>query len=81
MGIGQDGDHATWKLRGDPLLNATESFDPATGLVHMTGSFAMTDSYQIPFWGIHESDYPSGNYDAILSLDGAKLTLLQIAKD
>lgn len=80
MGVGEDGDHASWTLTGDPVLNATESFDPSTGLVHVTGSFAMTDSYQIPFLGIHETDYPSGTYDAVLSMDGAHATLLEITQ-
>jgi hypothetical protein len=81
MGLGSDGDHARWTLTGNPVLNAAESFDPATGLVHVTGSYAMTDSYQIPFFGTHETDYPSGSYNAVLSVDGTHATLLQIALD
>jgi hypothetical protein len=63
----------------NPLLNARQFFDPATGLVHVTGSYAMTDSYQWPLFGKHETDALNGNYDAILSLDGTKMSLLQIA--
>jgi len=80
MGIGSYGDHAAWRLIGNPLLNARQSFDPATGLVHVTGSYAMTDAYQLPFFGNRENDSLSGNYDAILSLDGTRISLLQIAK-
>lgn len=80
MGIRSYGDHAAWRLIGNPLLNARQSFDPATGLVHVTGSYAMTDSYKLPFFGNPENESLSGNYDAVLSLDGTKTSLLQIAK-
>lgn len=79
MGTGPDGSHAAWKLAGNPLLDVAESFDPATGLVHVTGSYAMSVSYQEYFWGTPATSHPSGNYDAILSLDGKKITLLEIA--
>jgi hypothetical protein len=45
-------------------------FSYSTGLVHVTGSFAMTDSYQLSILGTHETDYLSGTYDAVLSMDG-----------
>lgn len=80
MSIGPEGRHAAWKLTGDPLLDATGSFDPATGLIHMTGSYAMTVTYRESFWDTPSTAYPSGHYDAILSLDGTKITLLQIAE-
>jgi hypothetical protein len=39
----------------------------------------MTVTYRESFWDIHTTAYPSGHYDAMLSLDGTKITLLQIA--
>jgi hypothetical protein len=80
MSIGDYGDHATWRLIDNPLLNARQHFDPATGLIHVTGSYVMTDSYLLQFIGSRENDYLSGNYDAVLSLDGGRISLLQIAK-
>ena len=80
MNIGPEGSHAAWKLIGNPLLDAAESFDPATGLIHVTGSYAMTVAYRESFWDTPATAYPSGHYDAMLSLDGTKITLLQIAE-
>jgi hypothetical protein len=80
MSIGPGGSHAAWKLAGNPLLDVTASFDLATGLVHVTGSYAMSVSYQKSFWGTPSTAHPSGHYDAILSLDGTKITLLQITE-
>jgi hypothetical protein len=78
MQIGEGGDQARWTLTGDPLLNATETFDPSTGLVHVTGNYAMTDSYHYLFG--HQTGYLSGTYDAALSVDGAHATLLDISQ-
>lgn len=80
MGIGAYGNRPVWKLEVNPILNAAETFDPATGLVHVDGSYAMTESYRLPFWNSHETTSLSGNYDAVLSLDGTKVTLLQIVQ-
>lgn len=78
MGIGDQGDHARWTLNGDPTLNATESFDPSTGLIHVKGSYSMTDTYQTSILGRHKSVPEAHNYDAIMSVDHGHLTPLGI---
>jgi len=80
MGLGQSGDNATWTLVGNPVLNATESFDPSTGLVHVKGNFVLTDSYHVFLLG-HQTDNLPGTYDAALSMDGTRATLVGITQD
>jgi hypothetical protein len=80
MSLGQSGDNATWTLVGNPVLNATESFDPSTGLVHVKGNFVLTDSYHVFLLG-HQTDNLSGTYDAALSMDGTRATLVGITQN
>jgi hypothetical protein len=68
---------ARWRLTADPLLNAQQSFDPASGLIHVIGSYAMSVSYSLPLIGI-QRDFQSGNYNATISLDQGRLNVLQI---
>lgn len=72
------GSNARWRLTADPLLNTQETFDPASGLIHVIGSFAMSVTYPVFLFGKqHNSE--AGNYDATVSVDGAKIDVLQIA--
>lgn len=78
MGIGDEGDHARWALNSDPTLNATEFFDRSTGLIHVKGSYSMTNIYQTAILGSHHSIPKPGKYDAIMSVDHGHLTPLGI---
>ena len=71
------GNNARWRLTADPLLNAQESFDSASGLIHVTGSYAMSVAYSETLLG-QQHDSSSGNYDAAICLDGTKVDVLQI---
>lgn len=76
--IGIDGSSVRWQLMNDPLLVARESFDASTGLVHVTGSFVLSESYS---WLFFQRTYTwSGYYDASISVDGTSIRLLQIEK-
>jgi hypothetical protein len=68
---------ARWHLTSNPLLNAQQSFDPASGLIHVIGSYAMDVSYSLPLIGIQRGSQ-SGNYNAMISLDQGRLNVLQI---
>lgn len=67
----------SWKLNGDPSLNAKPYFEPSTGLVHVGGDYSMTASYSQLFLGA-TSEPATGKYDAILSVDGGKPKVLLI---
>ena len=71
------GSDPRWRLVSDPLLNASESFDPATGLIHVTGSYAMKVTYDVVLFG-RQSASQAGNYDAMISIDGSRIDVLQI---
>lgn len=75
--IGNGGSSVRWRLLNDPLVVARESFDTSTGLVHVTGSFVLQESYSELFFG-HQTYTWSGDYNASISLDGTTVTLLQI---
>lgn len=79
-GIGDQGYDAKWTLDSNPLANALENFDPSTGIVHVTGSYAMSESYKLDIWNTRETDSFPGNYNAFLILDGTRVTLLQITE-
>lgn len=64
------GSKARWRLTADPLLNAQETFDPASGLIHIIGSFAMSVTYSVFLFG-EQHNSEAGNYDATVSVDGA----------
>lgn len=72
------GSKPRWRLTSNPVLNAQESFDRASGLIHVTGSFAMSATYNVMLLG-KQHDSEAGNYDAALSVDGAKIDVLQIS--
>ena len=74
---GVSGGQVRWHLTSSPLLNAQQSFDPATGLIHVTGSYAMQASYTLPLIGV-QRDSQSGNYNAAISVDQGRLNVLQI---
>ncbi len=69
-----------WRLTVNPLLNARESFSRVSGLIHVTGSYAMSVTYSELLLGKqHYSE--AGNYDAIVSDDQGRLDVLQIVAD
>jgi hypothetical protein len=74
---GATGNNAQWRLMVDPLLDAQESFDSASGLIHVTGSYAMDVTYSGSLLG-QQHDSPSGNYDATIWVDGTSVDVLQI---
>jgi hypothetical protein len=77
--IGNGGSGVRWQLMNNPLLNARESFDVSTGLVHVTGSFVLSESYSELLFG-HQTYTWSGYYNASISLDGTSITLLELEK-
>jgi hypothetical protein len=68
---------AHWRLTADPLLNIHESFDTSSGLIHVTGSFAMEATYSDTLMGSAQNSN-AGNYDAIVSIDGTQPEVLEI---
>jgi hypothetical protein len=81
IGVGpESAKKATWELDGSPVVNAREFFDPVTGLLHVTGSYAMRESYVDSYWHTPGSLPFTDNYNATLSFDGARLTVLQISQ-
>ncbi|SCL36077.1 hypothetical protein [Micromonospora aurantiaca (nom. illeg.)] len=69
----------SWKLNGDPSINAKPRFEPSTGLIHVDGNYSVTASYSQLFLGA-TSQPASGRYDAILSVDDGKPQVLRINK-
>ncbi|TCB94434.1 hypothetical protein E0H26_21145 [Micromonospora zingiberis] len=67
----------SWKLNGDPSINAKPRFEPSTGLIRVDGNYSMTASYSRLFFGA-TSEPASGRYDAILSVDDGKARVLRI---
>ncbi|MEU9828564.1 hypothetical protein [Micromonospora chersina] len=67
----------SWKLNGDPSINAKPRFEPSTGLIHVDGNYSVTASYSQLFLGA-TSKPASGRYDAILSVDDGKPQVLRI---
>ncbi|MBE1498383.1 hypothetical protein H4696_005483 [Amycolatopsis lexingtonensis] len=76
----QPSDHATWTLNGNPVTNTKQTFDPTTGLTHITGSYSATATTHNDFLGMtyDSTDNQSGNYDASLIATGPTLQVLQI---
>ncbi|MFG2058972.1 hypothetical protein ACGFI9_33615 [Micromonospora sp. NPDC048930] len=74
---GAGSSRVSWKLNGDPSINAKPRFEPSTGLIHVAGDFSMTASYRQMFFGA-TSQPISGKYDAILSVDDGKPQVLRI---
>jgi len=72
------GSNARWHLTANPVLNAAESFDRSSGLIHVIGSYAMSASYHLFLFGV-QHDPEAGNYDATIAIDGSKVVVLQIA--
>lgn len=67
-----------WSLNGNPLAGAGVSFDPATGIFTITGTFQMTAHYDISGYARSDaSDYD--HYSAYLLWDGQALQLVTIA--
>lgn len=71
------GNAARWHLTADPLSNIQENFDSASGLIYVTGSYAMSVSYSTYFGSQQASE--SGNYNAAVAVDGTRMDVLQIA--
>jgi|SRR5215467_7351575 len=66
-----------WHLKDDPLLNARETFNRNSGLIHVTGSYAMSVTYsELPVGKEHYTE--AGNYNATVSDDQGKLDVLQL---
>jgi hypothetical protein len=68
---------ARWDLTANPLPNSQESFDSSSGLIHVTGSFALSVTYHEFLIG-EQHDLDAGNYNAVVSIDGTKIVVLQI---
>ena len=69
-----------WQLSGDPLANAQVSFDGATSVISVSGSFSMRVDYDFVDIGrIHHSERStSSHYIAELFWDGSALQLITI---
>ncbi|MDZ5447546.1 hypothetical protein U2F26_33390 [Micromonospora sp. 4G57] len=74
---GAGSSRVSWKLNGDPSINAKPRFEPSTGLIHVGGDYSVTASYSQLFFG-PTSEPASGRYDAILSVDDGKPQVLRI---
>lgn len=77
QGDGSPIGRVTWVLNGDPIINTRQSFDAATGLIHVNGSYSATA--EASYFGIRSTQTQSGNYDAILVMDGGKPVVLRIS--
>jgi hypothetical protein len=77
QGTGSSGDKATWTLNGDPSVNTHQTFDPATGLTHVKGSYSANARYSLPLLG-NQTQTQSGDYDAVFVMGDGKPVLLQI---
>ncbi|MEU8180276.1 hypothetical protein AB0B86_05795 [Micromonospora sp. NPDC049047] len=67
----------SWRLNGDPTINAKPRFEPSTGLIHVDGDYSITASYSRLLLG-PTSEPASGKYDAVLSVDEGKPQVLRI---
>ncbi len=75
--VAADVSNVRWTLSGDPLANATVTFDQQSGVFTVHGTFAMAASYD--WLGIAEtgsSFYPA--YNALLFWDGQGFLLVTI---
>lgn len=70
-------DKAKWNLNGSPLVNARVTFDSSSGLIHVVGNYSVTAAYSVPLVG-PTSQTDSGEYDAVISIDGGKPHVLAI---
>jgi hypothetical protein len=70
-------DKAEWKLNGNPLVNARATFDVQSGLIHVKGNYSATVAYKVWLSGA-TSRTDSGTYDAVISIDNGKPTVLRI---
>ncbi|MCZ7424160.1 hypothetical protein O7607_00305 [Micromonospora sp. WMMA1949] len=75
---GAGSSRVSWKLNGDPSINAKPRFEPSTGLIHVEGDYSVTASYSQLFFGA-TSEPASGRYDAVLSVDDGKPQVLRIS--
>ena len=66
-----------WSFEGDPLLNAKASFDPSFGVIHVVGSYAANARYRQ--YGNITTTTQSGTYEATITINAGKPTVLQIA--
>ena len=73
-------DHVSWKLHGDPTLNASMGFDRETGLVKVTGDYSATASYNVFLLGPTTTPL-GGRYSASIAIDGSKPNVLTIENE
>jgi DnaJ domain len=66
-----------WRSDADPLLNSTVTYDSASGIFHLIGSFALTVTYEDDA-GNPQEQHVSGNYDAVLAVNGKTPVVLVI---
>ncbi|MGC4796921.1 hypothetical protein ACLQ3H_22780 [Micromonospora saelicesensis] len=71
---------AQWKLNGNPLLNARANFDASSGLIHVKGNYSASVSHEVWLSGM-TSQTESGAYDATVSIDNGKATVIRIQRD
>jgi hypothetical protein len=72
-------DDAKWSLVGDPLVHARTSFDRASGVLHVLGSFAAETTYDVLLFGTTNKTI-SGDFDAVVVAEGGGPVVLQIKK-
>jgi hypothetical protein len=71
------GSHAHWQLDNNPVLNAQEHFNKHWGYMDITGTYSMSATYSVFLLG-KQRGIESGNYDAIVTIDGSRIHVLQI---
>lgn len=69
------GTNYRYALQTDPVKLATETYDSGTGITHLVGSYAMGVSYTAS-QGTSQHASTNGNYDALLTMDNGKLTVI-----
>ncbi|MEV1120998.1 hypothetical protein AB0I91_38595 [Actinosynnema sp. NPDC049800] len=72
-------EQVSWTFTGDPILNVSITFDKSSGLIHVTGSYASEVSYEAQYSGATKH-IVSGNFDALIMVEGDEPSLLQILR-
>jgi hypothetical protein len=67
-----------WKISGDPLANATITYDATSGLFDVHGAFSMTVSYEITTYPETRSSSTT-TYDATVLWDGSQPQVVTIS--
>lgn len=69
------GTNYRYALQTDPVKLATETYDSGTGITHLVGSYAIGVSYTAS-QGTPQHASTNGNYDALVSVDNGKPTVI-----